>query len=208
MTEDEIAREARRRQASHDQHASNRTLRRDQDGVYANKIGLRGEAAFAEAFGMVVDLTPRPGGDGGQDFVITLGIDRRHPVDCKTANTPKELIVEVERRGKPVCKPDTIYVLCGYNPEQDRARLLGWQWGHVLLTSWPKSHGYGVLNYWCSRRELRSIDELHRLALTPRGQMLLAEDDRNRPKPFSGVCLVCGQPGMYVGWFCEDHRVW
>lgn len=207
MPDDDIAREAARRQASHDHHASNRTLRRDQDGVYANRIGLRGEEAWCREFGGKVDLTPRPGGDGGRDAWITIG-GRRHPVDCKTANAPKELIVEVERRGKPVCKPNTIYVLCGYNPDRDRAHLLGWQWGHVLMQSWPKSHGYGVMNYWQARGQLQKIDELHRLAKTPLGIALLAEAERNRPRPFRGCCIVCGQPGLYVGWYCEDHRVW
>jgi len=155
--DDEIAREARRRDASH--HEGHRKfrphLRPNRD---SNLVGLRGEAAFAERFGLEVDLTPRLGGDGHKDLTIALKVDdevRHYNVDCKAAVKPKDLIVETD-----VCSPLTIYVLCRYHQNEDRCTLIGWQWGAVLMRSTPRDYGYGVINYWCPAQDCRSIDEL------------------------------------------------
>jgi hypothetical protein len=151
MMTDPIAREAWRREASH--HAGHRNFRPHLRPVGANLMGLRGEQAFAERFGLKVDLTPRPGGDGNIDNRITLRVS--FVVDCKAALIPKDLIVEV---GK--CKPNTIYVLCRYFEDTHSCSLVGWQWGSVLLKTAPKDYGKGVMNYWCPASQLRSMDEL------------------------------------------------
>jgi hypothetical protein len=203
VPDDDIAREAVRRDASHRYHPKNiATLKLRRDDINPNLKGLRGEQAYCEAFGRKVDLSAKPGGDGGRDSDIEID-GKLFIVNCKTAMFPRDLICPVDE-----CKPDTIYVCCHYVPEQDRARMLGWRWGRELMTSWPKTHGFHIVNYWWPARDLRSIDELHRLGKTPRGLMLIEKEERERPPPFHGRCIVCGQPGIYVGWYCEDHRVW
>ena len=159
MRDDEIAREAVRRQASHEGQASciaYEHLRPRGDG---NLLGLRGEEAFGERFGLPVDLSHRITGDGGRDFVIDLytdsGVVETFVVDCKAAMHPKDLVVEKKR-----CKPKTIYVLCKYWQDEDRCTLIGWQWGVVLMRSTPKDYGYGVINYWWPRGELRNLSEI------------------------------------------------
>jgi hypothetical protein len=117
-------------------------------------MGLRGEDAFAERYGQSVDLTSRPGGDGGRDLTITVA-GQTYPVDCKAAVIPKDLIVEAAR-----CKPGTIYVLCRYLMLEDRCELLGWQWGRILMRSTPKDYGYGVINYWQPRADIRPMADL------------------------------------------------
>jgi hypothetical protein len=82
-------------------------------------MGLRGEQAFAERYGLNVDLTPRLNGDGGEDLRLTTKLGT-FPVDCKAALKPKDLIVD-----RDYCKPNVIYVLCRYIEAEDRCEL-GW----------------------------------------------------------------------------------
>lgn len=147
--DDQISAEAWRREASHRPNHRQHLL-----PVGAHLRGLRGEEAFAQRYGLAVDLTPRPGGDGGVDVFITVK-GQRYPVDCKSARIPKELIVRVE-----ACEPGTIYVLCRYFVREDRCECLGWQWGRILMRSKPKPHGYGVINYWQPRAEIRPMSDL------------------------------------------------
>jgi len=158
MRDDDIAREAWRREASH--HEGHRNFRPHLRPRGANLMGLRGEEAFAREFGLTVDLTPRLKGDGGRDLEIRLRTDIEgvslFKVDCKAAIIPKDLIVEVG-----CCRPKTIYVLCRYWEEDDICTLLGWQWGHTLLCSTPKDYGYGIINLWCPRNSLRDLQDLH-----------------------------------------------
>lgn len=152
---DKVAAEAERRHQSHVNHPTHRPL---SDG-YELK-GLRGEERFAEEFALDLDLTARPGGDGGTDNKITLSVPKSFVVDVKTASKPMNLIVEV---GK--VEAHTIYVLAGYDSEADKAYLLGWEWGSTVARDKygpPKDFGYGVINHWIPRGKLRSIDELKR----------------------------------------------
>jgi hypothetical protein len=152
MTEDEIATEAWRREASHGPgHRNHRPHLRP---VGAHLMGLRGEQAFAERYGLKVDLTPRLNGDGGEDLKLTTTAGT-FPVDCKAALIPKDLIVD-----KHYCKPNVIYVLCRYVEAEDRCELIGWQWGKVLMKSEPKDYGYGVINYWQPSGQIRKMEEL------------------------------------------------
>jgi len=160
--DDPISREAWRREASH--HAGHRNFRPHLRPKGANLMGLRGEQAFAERYGLEVNLEPSLGGDGGKDLKIALrrpgGEPCVFPVDCKAAIIPKDLIVEVAR-----ARPQTIYVLCRYWEELDRCTLLGWDWGAVLMTSKPKDYGYGVINYWLPRGEIHPMSELDAMAI-------------------------------------------
>jgi hypothetical protein len=67
------------------------------------------------------------------------------------------LLVEV---GK--VKPNTIYVLCKYYDEEDRAELLKWEWWTKVLKAPTGTFGYQILNHYIPRDELRDIEELHK----------------------------------------------
>lgn len=154
--DDPIAKEAWRREASH--HEGHRNFRPHLRPKGANLMGLRGEQAFAERFGLTVNLEPRLGGDGHIDLRLPLVVGSRvikFAVDCKAAMIPKDLIVEVG-----TCKPATIYVLCRYYEDTDSCSLIGWQWGSMLLKTTPKDYGKGVMDHWWPGNRLRDLCEL------------------------------------------------
>jgi hypothetical protein len=142
----DLVTEAQLRHERHVGHPTHRPL-----SINYELVGLRGEEAFAKLFGCHVDLTPRPGGDKGKDATITVSFN----VDIKTARKPGNLIVE---EGK--VKLNTIYILAGYVEQSDTAVLIGWQWGSVLLKSPKRDFGYGVINHYIPREQLRSIESL------------------------------------------------
>ncbi len=79
---------AARRARIHASHTSSRPLSPDYE-----LVGVAGEVAFAQEFGLEVDATARPGGDGGVDFTLPIGT-----VDVKTYRLPYNLLREA---GKP-----------------------------------------------------------------------------------------------------------
>jgi hypothetical protein len=150
MRDDAIAREAQRRHESHINHPTHRPLSPDN-----HLVGLRGEEAWSREFGGQVDLTPRPSGDGGRDFIVRLSVEFK--VDIKCFRNPVNLIVEVGR-----VKKGTIYVLAGYDDTTDKACLLGWAWGLEMLMAPHRDFGRGVVNHYISRDKLRSMRELRK----------------------------------------------
>ena len=120
-------------------------------------VGLFGEYAWEVRFGDKVDMTPRPGGDGGKDYTIELwtGTEFRvFPVDIKTAQKPYNLLVE---QGK--CLLDTIYVLAG--SDKKSGWLVGWEWGQSLIQVEPRTFGnHKVRNHYIHSTRLRKIEEL------------------------------------------------
>lgn len=146
---DQIKAEAEARHLSHINHPTHRPLSEDYE-----LVGLRGEQALAEFFGLTVDMVRRPGGDGGVDNILNLS-GAEYIVDVKCARKPFHLICEV---GKVL--PKTIYILAGYSDEADAAELLGWQWGVVLKRTSTRDFGYGVINHYIPRERLRNLSEL------------------------------------------------
>jgi hypothetical protein len=147
-----INQEADARNECHRDHPTHRPLSQDYE-----KVGLTGEATFAEEFGVALDLMRRPNGDGGTDHQITVLVERKVNVDIKTARKPTYLAVEV---GK--AQSDTIYVLAFYCDACGNAKLLGWQWGSVVLRAPTKDLGHGVLSHCIPRDDLRKMRELKR----------------------------------------------
>jgi hypothetical protein len=151
---DVIREEAERR---HDRHVGHPTHRPLSAGY--ELVGLRCEQAFVAMFGGCVDLSARPGGDGGVDARLKLempsGEPRTFVVDVKGARKPGNLICEV---GKVV--KSTIYILGQYYDDGDYAVLLGWEWGSRLLAAPTRDFGYGVTNHYIARGALRHLDEL------------------------------------------------
>lgn len=165
---DPVAEEAARRAAWHRARPHGTPSLRP-NGEDGNHMGLRVEEELAErfrGFAKEVDLEHRPCGDGGKDneliLRVTVNVEIIYPVDCKGAIHPKDLIVE---EGK--CRPNTIYVLGQYHPKTDKATLIGWQWGSVLLKVTPRSYGHGKMNHWWPSATLRKFHELDARLVAP-----------------------------------------
>lgn len=149
MADDDLVEEARARRRLHDGWRLHQPLSPNGD-----LIGLRGEEALAATFGLSIDLVRRPFGDGGADNVLVLD-GKPYRVDVKCARKPVYLLVPI---GK--VQPRTIYVLARYDDRFDTASLLGWQWGTVIAKMPTRDFGYGVVNHYIARGELRDIGEL------------------------------------------------
>jgi hypothetical protein len=138
---------ARQRHELHKHHASSRPLSLDYE-----LVGLAGEQAFADAFGLQVDTSIRPAGDGNVDFRL-FGLVT---VDVKTARKAGNLIAEVGT--DPWAD---IYVLARYDDLTQTARLLGWEHGDVLRRAPSRDFGYGIINHYIPRYQLKPIARLH-----------------------------------------------
>ena len=136
---------AAQRKRLHKNHASCRPLSPDYD-----RVGAAGECAFGDWCGQSPDMTPKPRGDGGVDFHVSL----RYGVDVKTARKAKFLLLE---EGKPVTD---IYVLAEYDDATGTARLLGWAWGSVLVMAPLRDFGCGIQSHHLPRQDLRPMDSL------------------------------------------------
>jgi hypothetical protein len=141
-----IAKYADARAALHAGHASSRPLSDDHENV-----GLAGEFEFGRFCGQMPDLSERPAGDKGVDFVVPL----LYTVDVKTARKASNLIHEAS---KPLAAD--IYVLAEHIG--DDARLLGWAWRSTLAAAPVKDFGHGIENRYIPREMLRPMEELGR----------------------------------------------
>ena len=145
MTTAELRKVADQRNAIHQGQASSRPLCPDYQ-----LIGLAGEKAFSEMFGIPMDLALKPKGDGRVDFYAPMGT-----VDVKTTSRPSgDLLCEA---GKELA---TFLVLAQYSPETETARLVGWAFSFEVAARPARDFGRGVINRMISRRELRPMREL------------------------------------------------
>jgi len=131
----------------HADHASSRPLSEGYEGV-----GIAGEWAFAQFCGLMPDLERKPGGDKGIDFVVPLFFT----VDVKTARKAGNLIHE---QGKPFAD---IFILAEYDDDAKAAQLVGWEWGAKLRIAPTKDFGYGVINHYIPRAQLRNMRDLRK----------------------------------------------
>jgi len=146
--------EGRRRQAIHAgrPHSTERFFA---DPDEENIISLYGEKQFAEEFECEVDLTLRPGGDGGCDFYIkAVGT-----INVHTARKPFNLLVkEID-----VKKNVNIYVLARFN-EDKTVELLGWEYG-IRMAQRPKGDvgRKGIISHFKPREDLMPLSSLRYL---------------------------------------------
>jgi hypothetical protein len=129
----------------HSSHKSSRPLSENYEVV-----GLSGEFEFGRLVGLMPDLSQRPEGDKGVDFIVSMPLS----VDVKTARKALNLIHE---RGKPFAD---IYVLAEFDEQRQRATIVGWAYGTTLKSAPSKDFGYGVINHYIPRESLRPICEL------------------------------------------------
>lgn len=112
--------------------------------------GIVGEAEFARAYDQPMNWSVAS--DGGIDFTIPLAFT----FNVKCAEIPKYLIHEF---GKVVAD---IYVLGQYLKPAKRCRFLGWETGEKLRAAPFKDFGYGIINHYIAREELRPMSEVDR----------------------------------------------
>ena len=128
----------------HKDHESSRPLSKDYE-----YIGLKGEAQFAEEFGLEIDETLRPGGDSGTDFPTMFG-----RIDVKTARKAYNLLVEEDKVNAD------IYVLAMYRDYTDNVTLLGWAFKEEVLDAPKRDFGYGIINHYIPKDNLHPIESL------------------------------------------------
>lgn len=138
--------EASARDAIHEGQLTSRPLSENYQ-----MVGLRGEHAFAQYFNLPMDWKRRADGDNGVDFVLPL----RFTVDVKGFCKPHNLIVE---QGKIRADIYVLAAVVGDDCADDE--LLGWEWGRIVAKAPVKDFGYGVLNHFIPRENLRPMDEL------------------------------------------------
>ena len=139
---------AAQRTRIHLSHTSTRPLSPDYDYV-----GVAGEVAFAKEFGLEVDTTARPEGDGGVDFTLSNGLT----VDVKTYRKPYHLLREVGKHHAH------ILVLAGFNDSTGEAYLIGWEWDSKMVRCPTRDFGYGIVSHYKPAEELQSIHRLQKL---------------------------------------------
>ena len=121
-------------------------------------IGVAGELAFAKEYGLQIDDSIRPEGDGHVDFEITInGVEAT--IDVKTAQKAYNLLIkewEIEE-----CAD--IFVLAEYESDEN-IKFLGWETKDVMKMM-PKKifSSLGIKNYyrhWTQLRPMNQLDEL------------------------------------------------
>lgn len=132
------------RETLHKYHKSSRPLSKNYEYV-----GLKGEDQFAKEFGFKIDKKLRPSGDNGKDFEANIGI-----IDVKTARKAFNLIVE---EGKVI---SDVYVLAKYTDNTDTVELLGWEYKKEILKAPTRDFGYGIINHYIPKNNLKSIKSL------------------------------------------------
>lgn len=137
--------EAERRLELHANSPGRRPLSEDYE-----LVGLVGEAEFATTYDLPLNLRRLPGGDRGIDFMVPLAFS----VDVKCFRKAINLIQE---EGKVVAD---IYVLAEYSDADRRARMLGWEYGSVLIRAPVKDFGYGIITHYIHRTCLRPMGDL------------------------------------------------
>lgn len=150
----------------HDRQIS--TAHRGEEIMY---VGLLGQYAFKNDFGVPVDERIRDGGDGGVDGTIELltpSGPRKFFVDVKVThyNGPDvDLKVRIDNR----FKPGAIYVGGVYLKDEDDIDLRCWEWGRVLrdegrvkpaFNNAVDDYGNPIKNYTKPMEQCRSLTEL------------------------------------------------
>lgn len=169
-----------------------RTVWESDSGDSYSRLGVCGEVALREFFG-VMEKPPRlRGGDGGVDLRTHLR-DRQDKVrlvtiDVKCALNPTYLWVEPPKKEKGQTFCD-VYVLAQYMKKTRRAKLIKWHWGDVVKAAPITEEG----------KKHHSI---------PQGQCLDIEELRSRYGRTVRLC-ECGDWGMHGmdgKFYCAEHK--
>jgi hypothetical protein len=156
MTLETQKQDADKRTAAHKGQSSQRVLNKDHD-----EIGIAGEEAFGELIGQKYDGECYEGrGDNGIDFIVKIPFN----VDVKTSSSEYlGLLVE-----QGTMKETQMFVLAIKEPDDVKARCVGWCWRReveeVQAKPWPKK----IVNHCLSIGDLRPMNDLVRRLSPPR----------------------------------------
>jgi hypothetical protein len=135
---------AKERMSLHKNHSTSRPLSQDYEF-----IGLLGEFEFMLFSGFPMDLSVKPSGDKGIDFITPAG-----SIDVKTARLAYNLIREENK------KHADIIVLGSYTEGNQSVNLLGWEYDSIMILCPKRDFGYGIINHYKPAKKLRSMKEL------------------------------------------------
>jgi len=123
-------------------------------------IGMAGELAFGKRYCLNVDKSIRPDGDGHVDFRAVMNNGKTLTIDIKTATKAYNLLIKEWE----IDDCSLVLVLAQYDPANEEVSFLGWQTKGVMRTM-PKKvfSSLGIMNYFCQRDKLRSMEELDEL---------------------------------------------
>ena len=124
-------------------------------------IGMAGEFAFGKRYCLNVDKSIRPDGDGHVDFRAVMNNGKTLTFDIKTAIKAYNLLIKEWE----IDDCSLVLVLAQYDPANEAVSFLGWQTKGIMRTMPKKvfSSRLGIMNYYCPRDQLRSIEELDQL---------------------------------------------
>jgi hypothetical protein len=150
-SEDQAKTIGEQRQSAHPQG----TPRYYKDPNAEDTIGVAGEIAFAKEYGLKIDDSIRPDGDGHVDFKLNIN-DQEITIDVKTANKAYNLLIkewEID-----VCA--NILVLAQYESNTN-IRFLGWETKDIMKLM-PKKifSSLKIVNYYRHKSELRPMSQL------------------------------------------------
>jgi len=158
MNNSETTRLGTARQSAH----PNGTPRYYSDPNVEDIIGVAGEQAFANRYGIKIDESIRPDGDNHIDFKLQYvdGFDvKQLTIDVKTAKKPFNLLI----KDWEIDKCADILILAKYNDDKS-VELLGWEYKSIMKKQPTKVFSsLGINNYYKSREQLRPMSELDKI---------------------------------------------
>ena len=139
------------RQAAHPQG----TKRYYSDPNVEDTIGVAGEIAFAERYGLEIDDSIRPEGDGHIDFKVKIN-NVEVTIDIKTAQKAYNLLIKEWE----INDCADILVLAKYTSDK-KIDFLGWETKDVMKMM-PKKifSSLKIVNFYRSKNKLRPMTDL------------------------------------------------
>lgn len=134
----------------------NGTKRYYKDENTEDIIGIAGEIAFANRYGLSPDLEIRPNGDNHIDFKIEINDSIVKTIDVKTAQKAYNLLVKQWEMDKA----SDILVLAEYKNE-NCINFLGWTTKKIMKQQPIKIFSsLGIKNYFLHKNKLNKMEEL------------------------------------------------
>jgi hypothetical protein len=135
--------------ARHELHKDQKSHRQLSDDY--EYVGILGEMDFADEYGFTFNDELYIAGDGGVDFSFHTKDTRKYTIDVKTAQRPKNLIVEV---GKIT---SDIYILRGF--KDDSTYAIGWETKtNIAKAQTGTMLGHNVVNHIISAKDLLPME--------------------------------------------------
>lgn len=137
-------------------HVHNTTERFFKDETQENRVGVTVELAFSQLTGLSPNLETLPHGDGNIDFAFQVR-GRTLTVDVKGAANPKYLFL------KAACARQAADILVLAHVDGQDVTFIGWEHKSLMLLMPRRDFGYGIVNFYRPRKQLRPVYQLTEL---------------------------------------------